>query len=598
MKIKNNLFKWSLLAVVITFASCETMDLNQIDNPSQVSANQLDPVYAFNYIQVQLPAFVHSANQFTQRMVRQKAMTGGNTYDNAFAPVNSNTNWTQGYNILNAIKVMEPKAIATQETYALGAAKLIRVYILMTMVDLYGNIPYSEALQGSANLTPKFDNSADIYRNLLLEIDNAVAILNQPNAPGSKIESLHLDLYYGSQGGWITLANTLKLKMYCTARLAGADFGVDIPVKINEIVTGGNYIDQEIEDFAFRYGNNRSNPNTRHPDYNDEYELGGGDYLGNYMMWAMTTEKSTNPTQFSPKWDKVTSGDVNELTDPRIHFYFYKQREDPSDFEGDTFTLPKKTRPAHYDNNQYKSFYNPGTAGTGTPYLVSNWVDGTGIESDGFWGRDHGDNSGIPPDQELRTVIGIYPAGGKYGPAGEVQNSGTDGAKGAGIMPIILSSYVHFMLAEAALVYPGAITGITPASEFEAGIRASINKTINIVPDYEFTPASQPDYAAFAGQTQKYVDFELAKFNAAGTNQLELIIKEYYIASWGNGIEPYNAYRRTGYPSNFQPTLESSWGDFYSTAYYALDSTVNNPNAPSNVRTRKTFWDKAGLTLH
>jgi hypothetical protein len=48
---------------------------------------------------------------------------------------------------------------------------------------------------------------------------------------------------------------------------------------------------------------------------------------------------------------------------------------------------------------------------------------------------------------------------------------------------------------------------------------------------------------------------------AAGTNKLELIIKEYFLAAWGNGIEPYNAYRRTGYPSNFQPTLEHSYAN-------------------------------------
>jgi hypothetical protein len=79
---------------------------------------------------------------------------------------------------------------------------------------------------------------------------------------------------------------------------------------------------------------------------------------------------------------------------------------------------------------------------------------------------------------------------------------------------------------------------------------------------------------------------------------LELIIKEYFIASWGNGIEPYNNYRRTGYPSNFQPTLEIASGVFYSTALYPSSSTVNNTNAPNNVRTRKVFWDKANVVLH
>ena len=287
MKMKNNLLKWSFFLFVFTFVGCETIDLDQIENPSQPSVDLLDPVYAFNYIQLQLPDFVNSANTFTQRVTRQMAMSSGNTYDNAFAPVDSNTNWNIGYNLLNAVKIMEPKAITNREFYALGAAKVIRVYVLMTMVDVYGDIPYSEALQGSANLNPKFDRSADIYKGLLLELDDAIAVLGQTNNSNSEIQ----DLYYGSQANWITLAKTLKLKMYCNARLAGAELGVTISDKVNEILVANDYIDQQSEDFQFQYGNSRFTPNTRHPMYNDQYELGGGAYIANYMMWAMTTEK-------------------------------------------------------------------------------------------------------------------------------------------------------------------------------------------------------------------------------------------------------------------------------------------------------------------
>ncbi|MBK8600660.1 MAG: SusD/RagB family nutrient-binding outer membrane lipoprotein [Flavobacterium sp.] len=583
MKKYNNLFKWSLLAIVLTFANCETIDLDQTENPSQLSEDLLDPVYTFNYVQLQLADFVDSANSFTQRVTRQMAMTGGNTYNNAFAPVNFNNNWNLGYNILNAVKIMEPKAIANREYYALGASKVIRVYVLMTMVDMYGNIPYSEALQGSANLNPKFDNSADIYRGLLAELDAAILVLQQSNAPGSKVQ----DLYYSGPTQWITLANTLKLKMYCNSRLpdAAAELGVDVAAKITEIVAADNFIDEASEDFAFRYGNSRFNPNTRHPMYNDQYEIGGGAYIANYMMWAMTTEKN-----FAT--EIVSTG---TLTDPRTPFYFYRQKQNPGAYAGD-FELPTPSRPPHYDNDEYKSFYRNDQFNLAT-FIVSNWTGQAAMEDNGFWGRDHGDNSGIPPDGNLRTVGGLYPIGGNYGVDGSVQSGGDLGALGAGIMPMILSSYVHFMLAE--VIETGtSLPGRTAIGELEAGIRASVQKTINIVPDYNYKSAVRPIPAILAQQETLYVDFIKAKFNAGGTNKLELIIKEYFLAAWGNGMEPYNAYRRTGYPSNFQPTREPASGDFFSTALYPGNSVVNNPNAPANVRTKKVFWDKAGLTLH
>ena len=58
MKKYNNLFKWSFLAIVLTFANCETIDLDQTENPSQISEDLLDPVYTFNYVQLQLDSIV------------------------------------------------------------------------------------------------------------------------------------------------------------------------------------------------------------------------------------------------------------------------------------------------------------------------------------------------------------------------------------------------------------------------------------------------------------------------------------------------------------------------------------------------------------
>jgi hypothetical protein len=588
MKKYNILFKWSLLALVLTFTNCETIDLDQTENPSQISEDLLDPVYTFNYVQIQLADFIESSNSFTQRVTRQMAMTGGNSYNNAFQPVSFSQNWNQGYNILNAVKIMEPKAIQNRETYALGAAKVIRVYVLLTMVDMYGNIPYSEALQGAGNLNPKFDNSATIYQGLLAELDAAIVILNETNSPLSQVQ----DLYYDSKDKWITLANTLKLKMYCTARLASTEFGVsDLNSAIQAVVTAG-VIDDVSEDFAFRYGNSRFQPNTRHPLYNDQYESNGGAYIANYIMWAMTTEKKftleivTSPTR----------------VDPRTSFYFYRQAENPAD--EDNFTLPITSRPDHYNDIKYRSFYTfPPALGDPalTPFTVSNWTGGANPPSNGFWGRDHGDNSGIPPDASKRTVGGQYPIGGAYGKFGDVQTGGDKGALGAGITPMILSSYVHFMLAEY-IQSGGNVNGKTALGELEAGIRASIKKTVNFLPDYKYTGGVvKPNPTVLLDQEQEYVEWITGKYNTSGASsayRLELIIKEYFIAAWGNGIEPYNAYRRTGFPSNFQPTREPASGDFYSTALYPANSVLNNPNAPANVRTKKVFWDKAGLTLH
>jgi hypothetical protein len=594
MKIYNYISKLFVVAAIFSMSSCETIDLDQTENPSTLNQSYLNPTYSFNYVQLTLPDFVNSAHAFTPRVTRQMAMTGGNTYDNAFAPVNFDTNWSQGYRILNAVKLMEPKAREQHKLYALGASKVIRCYVLMTLVDLYGDIPYSEALLGNENVNPKYDSSASVYKGILGELDDAIAVLNDP---ADKLDPSMDDLYYTNKLSWITLANTLKIKLYNNARQAGADIGVpSIGVAIAAVVSGGNYIDQETEDFAFKYGNSRNLPNARHPLYNDQYELGGGAYIANYMAWAMSTEKGY----------PALGSDLVTQADPRLYFYFYKQETDPQKYKNDTFTLPGRARPAHYNELEFASFYDQSIL---TPYVVSNWVNNpTGMPKFGFWGRDHGDNSGIPPDADLRTVAGVYPIGGKFGTDGHtVQNSGTDGALGQGIMPMVLSSYVHFMLAEASLTATDFINAGRARIEFEAGITQSIKKVTEFDLDYtkrfvagDETVMKESQKTTITASTTFYISDMLAKYDAAIGDQgkLQVIIKEFFIAAWGNGIEPYNNYRRTGFPDNFQPTVLQSSSSYYYTAFYPAIAVNNNPNIPTNVRTRKVFWDKANITLH
>lgn len=575
-----------ILTAIMTFSSCETFDLDQLDNPSQLPKELLDPIYVFNYVQLTLPDFVNSANSFTQRVTRQMAMTGGNSYDNAFAPVNSDNNWTTGYLMLNAIKTMEPKAKANNQYFILGASKIMRAYVLMTMVDIYGDIPYTEALQGNANLTPKYDKSAAVYAGVYEELNQAIADLN--NTLGNDSPR---DLYYGNDKGvgdkikWITLAKTLKLKMLNNSRLVGTIGTHNVVSEITALLADNDLIDTPDEDFAFKYGTNRVNPNSRHPLYNDHYELGAGAYISNYFMWSVSFEKG---------FELGTSGKPL-ITDPREAYYFFKQASLKPIYQGDAQAqlLPCKSagsRPDFFDDLEYRSFY---TTTVKAPFCVA------GITADySYLGRDHGDNSGIPADSDYRTVAGIYPAGGEIGAATNVNsntNAGIKGELGRGIMPMLLSSYVYFIKAEINLTLGISSAGQTARQEFENGIKASVEKTTTFIP----MPIDATSPADLATQKSAYYSFVLSKFDTSNAaKKLELIVKEYYIASWGNGIEPYNNYRRTGYPSNFQPTIEENPGNFFSTALYPGASVNNNPNAPANVRTKKVFWDVAALNLH
>jgi hypothetical protein len=213
----------------------------------------------------------------------------------------------------------------------------------------------------------------------------------------------------------------------------------------------------------------------------------------------------------------------------------------------------------------------------------------------GYWGRDHGDASGTPPDGNLRTTWGVYPAGGEFDASQNTSINNTRGGKGAGIDPIWISSFTYFLEAEAALTLNVTVGG-TPKALLEKGIRASIAKVLAFPATVKVTvPANRiPSQATI----DTYVSTVLANYDAATTDaqRLDVIIKEYYLASWGNGIEAYNNYRRTGSPNNMQPIKTTpNPGFFIRSLFYPSVYINRNINAPAQktpgVAANKVFWD-------
>lgn len=562
--MKNNIiFKFLFLFAFATFISCETTDLDLLEDPDQVSADLNDPEFLFNNIQLGFNGFVQTVaghSSFTSEVTRMYAMTGSAIYSGAYSPISFSGTWSSAYSgVLTDIEALEPIAAEQGLTYHMGASKIMRAYILVTLVDLFGDVPFSEALLGNDNLNPMADPQTEVYQQALAEIDEAIAMLGTPTTllPGNDFFfEFNNDLSEDTQANWITAGKTLKLRIYNNIRLNGDAVGVNVTQAVNALLAENDLIDTPEEDWQFKYGGNRVNPNTRHPGYNTFYEVdNGGQYMSNYYMWTLAAEKG--------------------IDDPRLPYYFYRQDLNANDEDIFTLGCAAQSAPGHYSSVQ--SFY------TGEPVPFC-----TAVPSEGYWGRDHGDNSGIPPDNDKRTAYGLYPVGGAVdmGEGESVQNEGVDGQLGAGITPIILSSYTEFIKAELGLT---AGANVNPRTALENGIRNSMDKVVNFLDAVTRTPEEQ---AALDTNIDSYVDLVLDRYDAGDNNEkLEVIAKEYYIALFGNGLEAYNMYRRTGKPSNLQPSRSPNPGSFYRSAFYPSNYVNVNINATQKEITEQVFWD-------
>ena len=275
-------------------------------------------------------------------------------------------------------------------------------------------------------------------------------------------------------------------------------------------------------------------------------------------MWAIGIEKS--------------GGGVVSNLDPRRRYYFYRQNTNYANVNPQSSSCSIQAFPGHY-----------------TPDMPFCLVGA------GYWGRDHGDNSGIPPDGQYRTTWGVYPAGGDFDASQNSIISNTRGGRGAGIDPIWMSFYTSFLEAEAALKLGISVAG-TPRFLLEQGIRGSIAKVLAFPATVNVTVpvANIPTQASI----DAYVNTVLANYDAATTDakRLDIIMKEYYLATWGNGIEPYNNYRRTGSPNNMQPVVGTPTPGFFIRSMFYPSVYVNrNVNAPAQktpgTAVNKVFWD-------
>ena len=538
MKHINKLF---IVLAVFLISSCSLTELDKLDNPNAVTPDNAETGLFFNAIQLDFKDFFMDGNDLSSRVVRQLAMTGGNVYENAFAATGFNFMWNTAYADLfpdldQLITLTETEG--SEIPHYAGAAKIMKAYVLMTLVDMFGDVPYSQAGQGVSVPSPTADNQADIY-NAALELLNAGIADMEKDSPAIPSSN---DLFYGGDATqWAKLGNTLKIKWYLNVGSGSGANGSDIAA------AAGNAITSSDDDFEFPFSSQRDIPDSRHWWYQDGYENGAGIYQSNYFMWSLREEKG--------------------IIDPRIRYYFYRQDLSPTS-EIDNFTLDCTglSAPLHYGVNQ--------------PFCHVG---------DGYWGRDHGNNDGIPPDDTRRSVAGVYPAGGLFDTdqGASSANGGADGAQGAGIAPIMLSSFTHFMLAEAALTRS---TGGDARAMLEMGVRQSISKVMNFGSDQAAGSGFEPT----ADDVEAYVAYVMNAYDGASSDgdRLNIIMKEYHIALWGNGMEAYNGYRRTTYPDDLQPTLEPNSGDFPRLMYYPADYLNLNANIGSQRDlTEQVFWD-------
>jgi Starch-binding associating with outer membrane len=145
--------------------------------------------------------------------------------------------WDGYYNNLNDYQFVIENSDSYNQKYLKGPAKIMKAMLFQQLVDMYGSVPYSDALKGVNSLAPKFDDQKAVYDNLITLLDEAIAD-TKANTFASAFTGSDL-VFKGNTSKWVKFANSLKLRILMRqARVAGKD--TYIKTEINKIVTEGS----------------------------------------------------------------------------------------------------------------------------------------------------------------------------------------------------------------------------------------------------------------------------------------------------------------------------------------------------------------------
>lgn len=397
------------------------------------------------------------------------------------------------YGVLNNLEDIISRSSADGNTHYAGIAKILKAYTFSQIVDVFGDVPFSEANKMREGiLYPKFDDDAAIYDSIFKMLNSGIADLENTTAPNAFEPGSDDIIYGGNLDNWLKAANTIKLKLYTQIRKVK-----DVSAEVNQLLNDPSGLISDVsESFLIPYGINAAT-DDRNPGFATYFASQRSNHVS---PWFYEILKGYNTRIFTG------------IEDPRIPYYIYNQ-----------ITPTQATR----EGNQTE--YRDGA-------FVSIYFGSVGPDRD-------------RSQQNTISMYGIYPVGGKYDDgSATIANS----ASGTGAAPYRMITYADRLYLEAELIQTGVVAG-DAAAVLEEAINESFRQIDHVISTYVSPSQNVPEIYNTTAMND-YVDEVMEDFNAAGNEKkLEIIMTQKWISSIGSAVDQYTDLRRTGYPLIFNP---------------------------------------------
>jgi len=221
MLFKNKFAGFLLLGSLIAATSC-TKKLNEnLDNPNAVTTAAItgkdvfssalqNTVYAINATPngSGIPTVT---NEWMGTWARTTSYSASGTQYQIeiFQLQNSFGDNFWGYIYHNMTDYNFAASAAAKGSIIPGAALVMKCLLFQDLTDIFGDIPYSQALVVTTT-QPKYDAAASIYADLPLKLDSAMALINASTSTADDASDI---MFKGNKANWLAFANTIKLRV-------------------------------------------------------------------------------------------------------------------------------------------------------------------------------------------------------------------------------------------------------------------------------------------------------------------------------------------------------------------------------------------------
>jgi hypothetical protein len=213
IKIKNWL---GILLMLLAISSCsDFLDVNE--NPNSATSVTVDLLLPQAIVAT--ASLSNTYNNYGAHFGGFQANAGGFsgfgillTYD--ISPSTYDGLWTAAYqNSMQDFQLVIDASEGDDNLANFNAvAKILMAMNYQKLVDAFGDVPYTEALKGNDNLAPAYDDAATVYQELVADLDEAIAVIDNAAFP-TPLNSSTDPLFEGDMDNWKRLANTIKLRL-------------------------------------------------------------------------------------------------------------------------------------------------------------------------------------------------------------------------------------------------------------------------------------------------------------------------------------------------------------------------------------------------